>query len=82
MRVHMWRKQTLGKQDRGDRRYPVSCPANAIFNISKRTFETKQFMCCVIYVDRKIKYTYIRFTLPSWVFFLRLFPFEVSNDRF
>ena len=63
MWVHVWRKQRLRKQDRGDRRYFVPCPANAIFNI-----ETNQFMCCVIKVDRKTKYIYIRLTLPSCVF--------------
>ena len=30
------KKKTLGRQDRGDRRYLVPCPVNAIFNISKR----------------------------------------------
>ena len=30
------KKKTLGRQDRGDRRYLVPRPANAIFNISKR----------------------------------------------
>ena len=35
MWVHVWWKQTLGKQDRGDRRYLVPCPANAISDTVK-----------------------------------------------
>ena len=36
MSSRLAKKKTLGRQDRGDRRYLVPRPANAIFNISKR----------------------------------------------
>ena len=39
-------------------------------------------MCCVIKLDRKIKYIYIFVSLCLAVFLLCLFPFEVSNGRF
>ena len=56
MCVHVWREQTVRKQDRSLRRYLVPCPANAI--LFQNAFQTKQFSCCIIKVDRKIKYTY------------------------
>ena len=39
-------------------------------------------MCCVVKVDRKIKYIYRFDSLCLAVFLLCLFPFEVSNGRF
>ena len=46
----------------------------------KTVFEAKQFLCCVIKVDRKVKYIFVFIDLV--VFFLCLFPFEVLIDRF
>ena len=81
MWVHVWRKQTLGKQDRGDRRYLVLCPANAIFKIWKRLL--KRNNSCVVLLKLTGKWNiHIFVSLCLAVFLLCLFPFEVSNGRF
>ena len=49
------------------RRYLVACPANAI--LLQNAFQTKQFACCVIKVDTKIKYIIIFVSLYLVVFF-------------
>ena len=49
------------------RRYLVPCPANAI--LFQNAFQTKQFACCVIKVDRKIRYIIIFVSLYLLVFF-------------
>ena len=49
------------------RRYLIACPVNAI--LLQNAFQTKQFACCVIKVDRKIKYIIIFVSLYLVVFF-------------
>ena len=63
MWVHVWQKQKLRKQYHGDRK----SNANAI--LFQNAFQTKQFACCVIKVDRKIRYIIIFVSLYLLVFF-------------